>query len=118
MVFRTCTYYLEIVKQSRAVIVDLTNDQGVSIVIWTHICHFEAVKHANAVTVNLWITSRLMASIIIWSHRSRTNKFHWLALIYLVVMILKHHFSMSRLTDGTITIWSHLSRQINFIVSH
>jgi hypothetical protein len=44
MVFQMCTYYLEIVKQSRVAIADLTNDQGVCMVIQTHICHFEVVK--------------------------------------------------------------------------
>jgi hypothetical protein len=56
MVFRTCTYYLEAVKQSSTMIADLTNEQGLSMII--------------AVTVDLWITSRLMAGIVIWSHIS------------------------------------------------
>jgi hypothetical protein len=33
MVFQTIIYYLEIVKQSRAATVDLTNDQDVSMVV-------------------------------------------------------------------------------------
>jgi hypothetical protein len=42
-----------------------------------------------------------------WHHCSMvasisTNKFHWPALIYLVAMIFKHHFSMSRLIAGII----------------
>jgi hypothetical protein len=38
------------------------------------------------------------------------NKFHWLALIYLVTMIFKHYFGMSCLMAGIITfVWSHLS---------
>jgi hypothetical protein len=53
MVFQTIIYYLEIVKQSRAAIVDLTNDQDVSMVVQTHICHFEVVKQASAATVDL-----------------------------------------------------------------
>jgi hypothetical protein len=68
MVFQTCTYYLETVKQSRAAISDLTNDQGVSMVVLTHICHFEAMKQASAMTVDLWITSRWVAGIIMWSY--------------------------------------------------
>jgi acyl-CoA thioesterase FadM len=51
-------------------IADLTNEQGLSMIIRTHICYFEAVNQANAVTVDLWITSRLMAGIVIWSHIS------------------------------------------------
>jgi ribosomal protein S2 len=68
MVFRRCVYYLETVKQSRAAITNLTNDQGVCMVVQTHICHFEAVKQASAVTVDLWITSRWVAVTVMWSH--------------------------------------------------
>jgi hypothetical protein len=68
MVFRTFTYYLETVKQSRAAIVDMINDQGVSMVVQTHICHFKVVKQASAATVNLWITSRWVVGIVMWLH--------------------------------------------------
>jgi hypothetical protein len=44
MVFRTCIYYLDAVKQSNTMIADLTNGQGVSMIIRTHICYFEAVN--------------------------------------------------------------------------
>jgi hypothetical protein len=52
--------------------VDLTSDQSVSMVVRTHICHFEAVKQASAVTMDLWNMSRLMVdTVVIWSHLSR-----------------------------------------------
>jgi ribosomal protein S2 len=65
----------KIVKQSRAAIADLTNDQGVSMVVRTHICHFKAVKQASAATVDLWITSRWVAGTVMWSHRSQQINF-------------------------------------------
>jgi UDP-2,3-diacylglucosamine pyrophosphatase LpxH len=94
-------------KQSMAAIVDLTNDQHVSLVIRIHICHFKEVKQTNAATVDYvkmggWHHCNMVASI-------STNKFHWLELIYLVAMILKHHLNMSRLMAHTIAIWLHLS---------
>jgi hypothetical protein len=58
------------VKQSRVVIADLTKDQGLCMVVRTHICHFKAVKQANAVTADLWITSRWVADTVMWSHLS------------------------------------------------
>jgi ribosomal protein S2 len=57
-----------------------TNDCVMFMVFWTCVYCLEAVKQASAVTVDLWITSRWMA--------------------------------------GTVTIWSHLSQQINFIGWH
>jgi hypothetical protein len=33
MIVRTCIYHFKVVKQSSAVTVDLTNDQGVSMII-------------------------------------------------------------------------------------
>jgi predicted cobalt transporter CbtA len=93
---------LETVKQSRAAIADLTDDQGVSMVVQTHICHFksskagqcDSYKSVNYVKMGGWYR-HVVASI-------STNKFHWLALIYLVAMIFKHHFSTSRLMAGII----------------
>jgi hypothetical protein len=70
MVFRTCIYYLKIVKQCRAAITDLTNDQNVSTAIRTHICHFNVVNQSSTVTVDLWTTLRLMSGTVIWSHLS------------------------------------------------
>jgi hypothetical protein len=61
---------LETAKQPNATIVDLTNDQSMSMVVPTHICHFEAVKQASAVIVDLWIMSKLMAGTVIWSYLS------------------------------------------------
>jgi ribosomal protein S2 len=68
LVFRTCIYYLEIRKQSSAVIADLTNDQAVSMTIRTRMYQFKVVKQASATTVDLWIISRWVAGTIMWSH--------------------------------------------------
>jgi hypothetical protein len=100
----------KIVKQSRAAIADLTNDQGVFGHSDTYLS-FQSSESGQCgdcgsvdyVKMGGW-HRHVVASI-------STNKFHWLALIYLVAMILKHHFNMSRLMAGT----SHLSRRHVFI---
>jgi UDP-2,3-diacylglucosamine pyrophosphatase LpxH len=75
IVFWTCTYYLETMKQSRAAIADLTNDQGVCMVVQTHICHFEAGQCGDCgsvdyVEMGAWhrhvVTSILTKSFIGW----------------------------------------------------
>jgi hypothetical protein len=60
MIVRTHIYHFKVVKQSSAVTVDLTNDQGVSMIIHTRTYYFEAVTQASAATVDLWIRSRWM----------------------------------------------------------
>jgi hypothetical protein len=58
MIIWTRIYHFKVVKQSSVVHVDLTNNQGVSMIIRTRTYYFEAVKHASAAIVDLWITSR------------------------------------------------------------
>jgi hypothetical protein len=53
-----------------------------------------SVEH---VKIDGWHRCSMVASI-------STNKFHWLALIYLVAMIFKHHFNISRLMTGAVVV--------------
>jgi hypothetical protein len=65
MVFQTCVYYLETMKESSTSIPDLTN-----VCLWSfeHICHFEVVKKVSAATVDLLVMSRWVAGTVMWLH--------------------------------------------------
>jgi hypothetical protein len=57
MFFQAHIYYLQVAKQSSAMIMDLTDDQGVFMIVQTCTYHFKAVKQARVTTLDMWITS-------------------------------------------------------------
>jgi hypothetical protein len=80
MVFQTYICYLDAVKQSSVAIVDLTNDQDVSMIVRTCAYHFKAVKQSgdcgsvDYIKIDGW-HRHMVASISM-------TCFHWSILIY------------------------------------